>query len=156
MTTLNFRQATPADAQALEQLEQAVVEAERPFNQAIKPENARYYDMPRLISHPDTYLLVADTGDAIVATGYVQIRQSKQSLSHIQHGYLGFMYVAPEYRGKGMNKIILEKLMAWAKSHHVEDFYLDVYAANESAIRAYQKAGFQASLLEMKLHADNT
>ena len=153
---MQFRQATLSDVNALLALEQAVVDAERPFNSAIKAQGARYYDIPALITDDDSYLLVAEDNGAIVATGYVQIRQSKPSLEHNVHGYLGFMYVAPAYRGMGLNKQIIDTLMAWAESKQVFDFYLDVYADNRAAINAYEKVGFQPSMLEMKLQRPGT
>ena len=153
---MQFRQATLSDVNVLLALEQAVVDAERPFNSAIKAQGARYYDIPALITDDDSYLLVAEDNGAIVATGYVQIRQSKPSLEHNVHGYLGFMYVAPAYRGMGFNKQIIDTLMAWAESKQVFDFYLDVYADNRAAINAYEKVGFQPSMLEMKLQRPGT
>ena len=153
---MQFRQATLSDVNALLALEQAVVDAERPFNSAIKAQGARYYDIPALVTDDDSYLLVAEDNGAIVATGYVQIRQSKPSLEHNVHGYLGFMYVAPAYRGMGLNKQIIDTLMAWAESKQVFDFYLDVYADNRAAINAYEKVGFQPSMLEMKLQRPGT
>lgn len=151
---LVFREASLKDVTKLQLLEQAVVEAERPFNSSIKYEGAYYYDIPDLISSPDSHLLVAENNNDIVATGYVQIRQSKPSLKHETHGYLGFMYVIPEFRGRGINKIILDKLINWAKVKGITDFYLDVYSENQSAIRAYQKAGFSSSMLEMKMSTE--
>ena len=153
---MQIRQATLSDVNALLALEQAVVDAERPFNSAIKAQGARYYDIPALVTDDDSYLLVAEDNGAIVATGYVQIRQSKPSLEHNVHGYLGFMYVAPAYRGMGLNKQIIDTLMAWAESKQVFDFYLDVYAENRAAINAYEKVGFQPSMLEMKLQRPGT
>lgn len=153
---MQFRQATLSDVNALLALEQAVVDAERPFNSALKAQGARYYDIPALITDDDSYLLVAEDNGAIVATGYVQIRQSKPSLEHNVHGYLGFMYVAPAYRGMGVNKQIIDTLMVWAESKQVFDFYLDVYAENRAAINAYEKVGFQPSMLEMKLQRPGT
>ena len=153
---MQFRQATLSDVNVLLALEQAVVDAERPFNSAIKVQGARYYDIPALITDDDSHLLVAEDNGAIVATGYVQIRQSKPSLEHNVHGYLGFMYVAPAYRGMGLNKEIIDTLMAWAESKQVFDFYLDVYAENRAAINAYEKVGFQPSMLEMKLQRPGT
>lgn len=153
---MQFRQATLSDVNVLLALEQAVVDAERPFNSAIKVQGARYYDIPALITDDDSHLLVAEDNGAIVATGYVQIRQSKPSLEHNVHGYLGFMYVAPAYRGMGLNKEIIDTLMAWAESKQVFDFYLDVYADNRAAINAYEKVGFQPSMLEMKLQRPGT
>lgn len=152
---MNFRHATISDVDALLTLEQGVVEAERPFNSVIKAQEARYYDIPELIANEHSCLLVAEVAGEIVATGYVQIRQSKPSLVHDVHGYLGFMYVVPAYRGQGLNKQMMDRLIIWAEERGVNDFYLDVYSANQSAITAYEKAGFQPSLLEMKLHRGN-
>lgn len=149
---MEFREAKPEDLPRLEALEQAVVDAERPFNSEIKPKGARYYDLPELISSPDCYLLVAVAQGDIVATGYAKIRNSKASLVHEYDAYLGFMYVAPEYRGQGLNQQLMARLIDWAKNRDVHDFYLDVYADNQSAIRAYEKLGFSASLVEMKLN----
>ena len=151
---LKFREATLDDLSTLKAFEQRVVDAERPFNTVIKEKDAFYYDIPSLISGDNALMLVVEDNGNIIATGYVQIRESKPSLSHQFHGYLGFMFVDEHYRGQGLNKAVLDKLMDWAKDEGISDFYLDVYSTNESAIKAYQKAGFEPSLLEMKLHSD--
>jgi len=97
-------------------------------------------------------LIIEDDTGEVVGTGYVQIRDSKQSHKHDRHGYMGFMYVAPSQRGKGLISILIEKLTQWSKEQGVEDFYLDVYSDNNSAIRAYEKLGFKPCLVEMKLN----
>ncbi|WP_125558679.1 GNAT family N-acetyltransferase [Pseudoalteromonas rubra] len=149
---MQIRTATPEDLPTLSQLEQAVIAAERPFNKAIKAKGAYYYDLPALLACPDSLLVVGEQDSKIVATGYVQHRQSKAQLAHERHGYLGFMYVDPDYRGQGLNQAIMTYLMNWSKQHEIRDFYLDVYSDNQGAIRAYEKAGFSPCLLEMKVH----
>jgi GNAT superfamily N-acetyltransferase len=149
---MHLRIATQDDLNDLLQFEQAVVEAERPFNQHIKAKKATYYDIPALINETNSQLLVLEERGQIIATGYIQIRPSKQSLSHKMHGYLGFMYVVPEFRGKGLNRLIMDGLIGWGKAQGIEVFYLDVYADNQAAINAYEKLGFKPSLVEMKLH----
>lgn len=62
------------------------------------------------------------------------------------------MYVEPEYRGLGINKLVMENLIEWSKEQGVLDFYLDVYDGNDAAIRAYEKVGFSKSLVEMKIN----
>ncbi|GIU53069.1 GNAT family N-acetyltransferase [Shewanella sp. KT0246] len=147
-----YRRATLADKNVLLNLEQKVVEAERPFNSIIKSVGATYYDLDSLLTQENSMLMVAVDGNSIIATGYVQIRASKKSLKHIEHGYIGFMYVAAEYRGLGLNKLIMDELIHWSTKRGVFDFYLDVYAKNDAAIKAYKKVGFEASMVEMKLH----
>lgn len=128
-----------------------MVEAERPFNDAIKTDGAIYYDLDNLLQGAESLVLVAEANNEIVGTGYAQIRTSKKSFTHEKHAYLGFMYVEPDYRGKGLNKRLLEGLINWSKDNHVVDFYLDVYAQNDAAIRAYEKVGFESSMIEMKM-----
>lgn len=146
--------ALKSEKETLLNFEQKVVEAERPYNRNIKAENSLYYDMDNLLTCEMTKLIVAEHDNKIIATGYVQIRQSKKSLQHAQHGYLGFMYVATEFRGLGLNKKIMDNLIHWSKTKGITDFYLDVYRDNNAAISAYEKAGFIQSLVQMKLNLD--
>ena len=149
-----LREAELADEPVLLEFEQKVVEAERPYNSAIKSGDVFYYDLPALLASENSYLVVTEADSRVVGSGYAQLRESKKSLTHDVHSYLGFMYVEPEYRGCGINKKIVEELIRWSKSQGTTDFYLDVYAGNEAAIRAYEKAGFVRSMIEMKLHLD--
>lgn len=151
---LILREARREEHAALLAFEQKVIAAERPFNPALKERDAYYYDIEALILSPDSRLVVGEIAGAIVATGYLQIRQSKASLKHERHGYLGFMYVAEQCRGLGVNRLILQDLVRWGERQGIADFYLDVYADNISAVRAYEKFGFQGSVLEMKRSLD--
>lgn len=148
---LNYREAEIGDLGQLYALEQEVVEAERPFNSSIKTGHPTYYDIEALVSGVDSCLLVAEDGGVVIATGYAQIRSSKASLEHDYHAYLGFMYVSSAHRGQGINKRIINTLIAWSQTQGVSDYYLDVYSGNTSAIRAYEKMGFEPSMIEMKL-----
>lgn len=152
MKNLNIRKALIGDQAYLLTLEQKVIEAERPYNSTIKSIDAIYYDLNSLLIDEASYVMVAEDNGQIVGTGYAQIRESKKSLTHNKHSYLGFMYVEPEYRGLGINKLIMENLMKWSKEQGVLDFYLDVYDENDAAIRAYEKVGFSKSLVEMKIN----
>ena len=61
------------------------------------------------------------------------------------------MYVIPEYRGQGINAQIMNDLIDWGKAQSYTEFQLDVYAENESAIKAYAKAGLVAEILTMRI-----
>ncbi len=148
---LNIRSARIDDIEQLKHFEQCVIEAERPFNQAIRDENVRYYDLIKLIEEDSSLLLVAEINGKLIASGYAQIRSSKPQFKHSQHGYLGFMYVAPHYRGQGINQKLTEQLTQWLKQKGIEYCYLDVYNDNQAAINAYEKLGFSANLLEMQV-----
>jgi len=149
---LNIRKALVNDRAYLLSLEQKVIEAERPYNATLKSKDAVYYDLTSLLIDDASHLVVAEANGQIIGTGYAQVRDSKQSLQHSKHSYLGFMYVEPEFRGLGINKLIMENLMTWSKEQGILDFYLDVYDENSAAIRAYEKVGFSKSLVEMKIN----
>ena len=61
------------------------------------------------------------------------------------------MYVVPEHRGKGLNGGLIKELVQWAKDRDIHEVQLDVYAENQSAIKAYTKLGFKPDLLKMRL-----
>ncbi len=146
-----FREAIPADLSRLLELEQCVIESERPLNSSLKSSSTFYYDLPNMISDDNTHLIVVEVSGDIIGTGYAQIRNSKECLVHEKHSYIGFMFVSPNHRGKGLAQKILDQLIEWSEGEGVKDIYMDVYAQNESAIKAYNKAGFKPCLLEMKL-----
>ena len=153
-----------------------MIEAERPYNSSIKGIGACYYNIEQLIASEDALMLIAQVevesagelaGEKaaelqeqtaakprkkIVATGYAKIRTSKSSLSHEIDSYLGFMYVEPDHRGRGLNKELIDCLIAWSRKQGANDFYLDVYTENLPAVKAYIKAGFSSSIIEMKLN----
>ena len=104
-----------------------------------------------MINDPLVYLVVAEQEGQLIASGYARIREAKPYLRHESYAYLGFMYVVPECRGKGVNAKIIEALNQWSRSKGLTETRLEVYFRNENAIRAYEKAGFAAHMVEMRM-----
>ena len=146
-----YREAVLDDLPHLLEIEQLLIEAERPFDASIKAEKTFYYDITEQISSRDIHLIVLEHEANIVAVGYAQIRTSKPAHIHATHAYLGFMYVLPNLRGRGVNQHIVGLLTQWSRDKGAEALYLDVYSQNSSAIKAYEKVGFAPCLVEMKL-----
>jgi GNAT superfamily N-acetyltransferase len=61
------------------------------------------------------------------------------------------MFVEPDWRGRGVNARLIAALKEWCRANGVTELRLDVYADNEPAVRAYRKAGFRASMVEMRV-----
>lgn len=61
------------------------------------------------------------------------------------------MYVRPDYRGKGVNQMILAHLKKRALNNGINEFQLGVYEQNINAIKANEKFGFQKSILRMRM-----
>ena len=148
--SIHIRPATLADIPTLLEFEQGVIIAERPMDPTMKDGNINYYNLPAMIDSPDVQLLVAELDGALLGSGYARIETGRLYLKHTHHAYLGFMYVPPAHRGKGVNKLILEALRQWARSRNITELRLDVYSVNESAIRAYEKAGFTHHMIQMR------
>ena len=146
-----YREAVLDDLPRLLEIEQLLIEAERPLDASIRTEKTFYYDITEQISSRDIRLIVLEHENNIVAVGYAQIRTSKPAHIHATHAYLGFMYVSPHLRGQGVNQHIVGLLTQWSRDNGAEALYLDVYSQNSSAIRAYEKVGFSPCLVEMKL-----
>jgi GNAT superfamily N-acetyltransferase len=139
------------DLDTLLRFEQGVIAAERPFDPTIKPDPIHYYNIPEMITAPHIQLLVAEHNGRIIGSGYARIETGRHYLQHTHHAYLGFMYVLPEYRGKGVNHVIITALNSWARSQDIKELRLDVYHDNAPAIRAYEKAGFIRHMIHMRM-----
>lgn len=139
-----------ADLPTLFEFEQGVITAERPFDPTLKSGQIHYYDIEKMIAAPDVELLVAEINNEVVGSGYARIENAKPFLQHNRHAYLGFMYIMPQWRGKGINKKILDKLTEWVQQHNITELRLDVYQPNIAAIKAYEKAGFTKHMIEMR------
>ena len=150
MDSINIRTAQLKELPTLKEFEQGIVTAERPFDPTLAPDPISYYDLEALIKAPDAEVLVAETNVELVAGGYVKIKEAKPYLDHERYGYIGFMFTRPEYRGQGIARMILAKLMDWAKEQGLNEVRLEVYDGNEAAMRSYEKTGFTKNLVEMR------
>ena len=151
MEQITIRKARLEDMDILLQFEQGVLNAERPFDSTLKADPNHYYDLEEMIGSDHIELLVAASGDELIGSGYARIERSKHYLRHSHHAYLGFMYVVPAHRGKGVNSLIIGALKDWSLSRGITELRLDVYVQNSSAITAYEKFGFSNYLVEMRM-----
>lgn len=155
MDKIIIRKATAADLDTLFEFERGIVTTERPFDDTLKEGEIHYYDLAAMIGADDVQLLVAQFGDEVVGSGYARIENVKNYLKHAQHAYLGFMYVKPAFRGKGINKMILDSLKGWCTERKITEMRLEVYAENVAAVKAYEKAGFKILLTWMRMGLNN-
>lgn len=151
---VHIRSAREADLQTLLQFEQGIIRAERPYDHMLRPDPISYYDVGELIRSADAEVAVAECDGQLVGSGYVKRKASRHYLSPAWHAFIGFLYVDPAYRGRGINKRVLDHLYAWARANDLPEVHLTVYPENASAVRAYEKAGFSPYLLEMRHNLD--
>jgi len=150
MDNIIIRKAVQSDLDTLFEFEQGIVTTERPFDHTLKEGEIHYYDLEAMIGAEDVQLLVAECDGELAGSGYARIEAVKNYLKHPQHAYLGFMYVKPEYRGRGINQMIMEGLKEWCREQNITEMRLEVYDENIGAVKAYEKAGFKKLLVWMR------
>jgi GNAT superfamily N-acetyltransferase len=151
MATISIRPAQIEDLKTLLTFEQGVIEAEKPLDPFLKTGKISYYNIKEMITAKNTHLLVAFAKNEIVGSGYVRIENSSEYYKNRENGYVGFMYVKPPYRGKRISNMLLESLKDWAKKRGLNELRLDVYHNNPSAIKSYERFGFNKSMINMKM-----
>ncbi|MDG1750244.1 MAG: GNAT family N-acetyltransferase [Thalassotalea sp.] len=145
------RTATLDDIEALSAFEQGVIKAERPFDETLKADPIQYYDLDFLITNEDIHVVVVEVEQQIIACGYARIKQAKLYANYRFYSYLGFMFVQDEFRGKGVNQLVIEALIQWSREQGITMMHLDVFTENAAAMRAYKKVGFKEYLVEMRM-----
>lgn len=154
MSNFLFRPAILDELDILKAFEQGVISAERPFDLTLKPDPISYYNIEELITSPKSEVIVAVYEKKIIASSYVKILRAKAYLKHVNYAYLGFMYVKPEFRGKGINSFIIEEIKNWCAKKEIYELRLDVYASNMPAIKAYEKSGFKNHIVNMRMQIE--
>ncbi len=146
-----IRPATLEDVSVLLEFEQGMIEAERPMDITLKREKTFYYNLPQMINSERTELVVAIENDELIGCGYARAVKANECFQFDEFSYLGFMFTKEEYRGKGVNKKIMNYLYDWSLARGIYEVRLEVYPDNPSAIKAYEKAGMHISLHTMRV-----
>jgi RimJ/RimL family protein N-acetyltransferase len=135
---VRVRRAEPADAPELVRLFRAVaremiyVYTERVSDDQVERMKVRIVDKKSLVA-------LADVGGRVV--GMVTLASYEASkAAHLRN--LGIS-VLRGYRNTGVGSALMGYAVAWARSNGVRKITLGVFSSNPSAIRLYQKFGFE-------------
>ena len=148
---ITIRKATIEDLTVLFEFEQGVLRAERPMDETLKLKNTYYYDIPNLIEDSSVELVIAELDGVIAGCGYAKIKKARDCFQFDQFSYLGFMFTKEDYRGRGVNKKIMNYLYNWSFSKGINEVRLEVYPTNIPAIKAYEKSGMTCSMQTMRI-----
>lgn len=151
MENVLIRDAVLDDLPDLLRFEQELIKAERPFDPTIDNNPVSYYSVKDYIIRNDVKLVVAEVDGKITSSGYALKKPARHYLNHEYYGYLGFMYTEPDFRGKGINKTIVDELVNWCHGLGLKEVRLTVYDDNLPALKAYEKAGFKKHICEMRI-----
>ena len=82
--------------------------------------------------------LVAVWGNEFVGLAWGRLVASDDRVVHVYQ-----MWVSPTSRGRGIASLLIDTLIAWARSVRATQLRLSVTGGNTSAERTYAKAGFE-------------
>jgi GNAT superfamily N-acetyltransferase len=146
-----IRPAVAADIATLRRFEQGIVSAERPFDSTLKTGLVQYYDIEAMIADDRVRFLIAESAGVPIGCGFARLESAKPYARHTTQAYFGLMYVEPPFRGRSVNRQIIEALKSWCAEQGVRELRLEVYSANAIALGAYVRAGFAPHMVEMRL-----
>lgn len=105
-----------------------------------RQEGAAYFSA--FIDNRQTLLLVAGPPDAV--TGYLAGRlHAASTLRPVVSASLESIFVEPASRGTGIGTALSRIFFAWANDHGANVAQVTAHARNESAIRLYERLGFE-------------
>ncbi|AYV66485.1 MULTISPECIES: GNAT family N-acetyltransferase [Niallia] len=139
-----IRHAKLEDAEAIFAIQQSVIAEEdylittiEEFNQTLEDQQAW---VAKILHHNEreTILIAEETNKVI---GFIVFQtKNRQRLNHT--GSLGMM-ISKKHRSKGIGKLLIKALLAWAKENPlIEKVSLGVFSTNTRAISLYTCMGF--------------
>ena len=139
MTESRVRLATPADAEAIcrmynQGIEDRVATLETELR---TPEERRRWLAGRSPRHP---VIVAETAGGLVGWGSLNVFNPREAYRFVADFSI---YVERAWRGKGVGRVLLERLIALGREHGFHKLVLSAFPFNEGGMALYTKLGFR-------------
>ncbi|HKG91509.1 MAG TPA: GNAT family N-acetyltransferase [Gemmatimonadaceae bacterium] len=163
MTTTGpiVRRATSADLPRLGRLGALLVEAHHDFDplRFLPTRNRTPADYAKFmiaqLADPDVVVLVADDNGDVIGYAYGAVEGYDYMSLRGPAGVLHDVIVDPEYRGRGVARLLLDAALAHLKSRGAPRVVLTTAERNEEAQRLFESAGFRRTMIEMTRELDD-
>ena len=149
MRNATIREARlPADEAAILSFINGLQDYEAAFepDRRLDAEFAREHWQELLRRHAEKHgiFLIAESGGQPVGWAFAHDETNEVFVIEAdrRHGFLAELYVAPQARGKGLGRALIEGCETWARGRGHRLLTVGVLAKNPSAIRAYEGAGY--------------
>jgi L-amino acid N-acyltransferase YncA len=141
-TGYRVRPATPADAEAISRIynqgiEDRVATLETELRTA---EERRRWLAGRSPRHPVIVAEATEPATAVVGWGSLNAFNAREAYRFVADLSV---YVERAFRGKGVGRVVLEKLIALARDHGFHKMVLSAFPTNTGGMALYTKLGFQ-------------
>ena len=136
----SIRRLGPEDAKAYRSFRLFMLEdAPEAFGDSVPEAEARPMDVWTSDLSGDRAFFGGFSGDRLVASANF-MREGAKKASH--RGWLLGVYVAPEARGSGLGRALIDTVLDHARTEVIQ-MHLGVGSYNLPAIRLYERAGFR-------------
>lgn len=119
----------------------ALADAPDSFRQTLEEEQLRTEEWAemaqRTVEHPDVESWLAEVDGAEVGVAFSRVREDGTTLG------ISAMWVAPEARGLGVGRALLDAAEDWGRQRGCAAASLSVTAGNSAAEELYRSAGYE-------------
>jgi L-amino acid N-acyltransferase YncA len=139
VSAYRVRAATAADAAAIcriynQGIEDRVATLETELR---TPEERAAWLAAKGPRHP---VIVAEDDGHVIGWGSLNQFNARETYRHVVDFSL---YVERAYRGKGVGKVLLERLIELAREHHFHKMVLSAFPSNSGGMALYERMGFR-------------
>ncbi|PYS46764.1 MAG: GNAT family N-acetyltransferase [Acidobacteria bacterium] len=155
------RRATPADLPRIGRLGALLIKEHYDFDPQrflpARPGTPEGYAsfIGTQLEDQDKAVLVADDNGNVIGYAYAAIEGYDYMMLRGPAGVLHDIIVDPEYRGRGVGRLLLNASLAFFRSHGVPRVVLATAERNEAAQRLFASMGFRRTMIEMTLELDD-
>lgn len=151
--TLRIREAEHDDLEVIVALNHALFQEDAgqrdPYMNLNWAQEEGHAYFARHLGSETSHCLVAEQPGEVV--GYlVGYTRQASSLRIAAEAELESMFVRGAFRGHGAGAQLIDAFLAWCREREIQRVAVTAYAANEGAIRFYQRAGFRPANLTLK------
>jgi ribosomal protein S18 acetylase RimI-like enzyme len=156
-----IRHATPADLPGIGRLGALLVEEHYDFDPQrflpARPGTPEGYAsfIGTQLEDPDKAVLVADTDGDVIGYAYAAVEGYNYMALRGPAGILHDIIVAPEHRGRGVGRLLLNAMLEFFRSRGVPRVVLSTAERNEAAQRLFASTGFRRTMIEMTRELDD-
>ena len=160
-TGLTVRRATPADLPWIGRLGALLIEEHYNFDPrrflAARPRTPADYAsfIGTQLEDPDKAVLVADDNGDMIGYTYAAIEGYDYMALRGPAGVLHDVIVAPEHRGRGVGRLLLDAALEFFRSRGVPRVVLSTAERNVAAQRLFASMGFRRTMIEMTRELDD-
>lgn len=96
-------------------------------------------------------IIVAEKKNEVV--GFIWFNITNKSFYGLDYGnlenhymFISYIWVIESSRNKGIAMQLYDRVINYAKEHHIKKIWLDIYMSNEKSIHFHNKLGFQPQI----------